>query len=144
VYSRDHAIISVLVAVGGVVALDLPIGWPVAVVAALVVGVGIDFDHFLVARLTTGEWTALRRCLADPRLAFLDQDDIFEPDAIWPLQRLLSHVLIAGVAVPALALWNRPMAVFVAVVLYAHLLADLLWDVYRQDEYHRRVRQYTG
>ena len=107
-------------------------------------GVGIDVDHFLVARLTTGEWTPLRRCLSNPRLVFLDQDEIFEPDAIWPLQRLLSHVLIAGVVVPALALWNVPMAVFVGAVLYFHLLADLVWDVYRQGEYHRLVRQYTG
>lgn len=143
-YSRDHAILSVLVAVGGVVALDLPVGPAVAVVVALAAGVGIDVDHFLVARLTTGEWAALRRCLATPRLVFLDQDAIFEPDAIWPLQRLLSHVLIAGVVVPALALWSVSMAVFVGAVLYTHLLADLVWDVSQQDEYHRLVRQYTG
>lgn len=143
-YSRDHAILSLFVAVGGLAVLDLPLSWPGALVVALVAGVGIDLDHFLIARLTTGEWRALRRCLASPRLVFLDQDEIFEPTALWPPQRLLSHVVLAGVAVPALALIDTALAVFVAAVVYVHLLADLLWDVSRQDTYHRRVREVTG
>ena len=130
-YSRDHALLSLAVAGAAVFVLDLPIGWPLAVVLALVAGVGIDVDHFLVARLTTGEWTALRRCLANPRLVFLNQDEIFDPDAITELQRLLSHVVVVGVVVPGLALVDPPLSVFVAAVLYVHLLADLAWDNYR-------------
>ncbi|OAQ53633.1 hypothetical protein HTG_05080 [Natrinema mahii] len=44
------------------------------------------------------------------------------------LSRLLSHVAIAGLAVPALALASVPLAVVTGAVLYAHLLADLVWD----------------
>ncbi len=40
----------------------------------------------------------------------------------------MSHVVIAGVVVPALALASVSLAVVTAGVLYAHLLADLVWD----------------
>jgi hypothetical protein len=133
-YSRDHALLSLAVAGAAVFVLDLPIGWPVAVALALVAGVGIDFDHFLVARVTTGEWRALRRCLANPRLVVLEQDEIFAPDAITELQRLLSHVLVIGVVVPVAAVVDPALAVFVAAVLYVHLLADLVWDNYRSSQ----------
>jgi hypothetical protein len=138
-YSRDHAILSLVVATVGVSTLDLSISWPVTAVVALVAGVGIDVDHFLIARLTTGEWRALRRCLSNPRLVFFDQDGIFRHGSIRPLQRLLSHVVIIAVVVPALALVDVALAVFVAAVLYVHLFADLVWDNYR--EYHEHTRE---
>jgi len=138
-YSRDHAILSLVVAAVGVSTLDLSISWPVTAVVALVAGVGIDVDHFLIARLTTGEWRALRRCLSNPRLVFFDQDGIFQHGSIRPLQRLLSHVVIIAVVVPALALVDVALAVFVAAVLYVHLFADLVWDNYR--EYHEHTRE---
>ncbi|ELZ14721.1 hypothetical protein C478_06773 [Natrinema thermotolerans DSM 11552] len=40
----------------------------------------------------------------------------------------MSHVVIAGVVVPALALASVSLAVVTGGVLYAHLLADLVWD----------------
>ena len=127
-YSRDHALVSVVVALLGTVALPLPVTWPVAVAYAVVVGVAIDLDHFVVARLTTGEWTAVGRCLRNPRLVVLAQDDIFDPGDLTPLQRLLSHHVIGGALVGGLWIVNEPLAVFTAVVLYAHVLADLVWD----------------
>jgi hypothetical protein len=127
-YSRDHALVSVVVALLGTVALPLPVTWPVAVAYAVVVGVAIDLDHFVVARLTTGEWTAVRRCLRNPRLVVLAQDDIFDPGDLTPLQRLLSHHVIGGALVGGLWVVSEPLAVFTAVVLYAHVLADLVWD----------------
>lgn len=138
-YSRDHAIFSLAVGALAVLTLDLPVGWPVALAIALIVGVGIDVDHFLIARLTTGEWRALRRCLSNPRLVFVGQDEIFDPASIWPLQRLLSHVLIAGVVVPPIAVVDTGLAILVGAVLYAHLLSDLVWDNYRHDRYRQRV-----
>ena len=45
------------------------------------------------------------------------------------LRRLLSHVVIGGLAVGVLALVDGFLAVFVAVVLYVHLLSDLVADV---------------
>lgn len=95
---------------------------------AAVVGVGIDLDHFLLARLNDGDWRAARRCLADPRIVFLEQDRIFRTDEVGTLPRLLSHVVITGLLVGLLALLAPGLAVFTAVVLYLHVLADLYAD----------------
>ncbi|WP_408960075.1 hypothetical protein [Natrinema sp. 74] len=104
---------------------------PTAVVVAYgtAVGVFIDLDHFLIARRKTGDWTAVRFCLANPGAAIGDQSRIFEPGDVGVLSRLLSHVVIAGVVVPALTLVSVPLAVLTGAVLYAHLLADLVWDL---------------
>jgi len=103
---------------------------PAAAVVAYgtAVGVCIDVDHFLIARLKTGDWDAVRFCLADPRAAVVDQSAIFDPGDVGVLSRLLSHVAIAGLAVPAIALASVPLAIVTGAVLYAHLLADLVWD----------------
>lgn len=95
---------------------------------AAVVGVGIDLDHFLLARLNDGDWRAARRCLADPRIVFLKQDRIFRTDEVGTLPRLLSHVVVAGLLVGLLAIAAPGLAVFTAVVLYLHVLADLYAD----------------
>ncbi|MDS0221781.1 hypothetical protein NDI54_10530 [Haloarcula sp. S1AR25-5A] len=137
-YSRDHAIVSVAVGAAGVAGLPLPLPWWAAVGYAVVVGVAIDFDHFVVARLETGDWAALRRCLRNPKIAVLDQDEIFDPQDLWPLQRLLSHHLIGGVVVFGLWLVSAPLALFTALVLYAHVLGDLVWDNYLLETYREQ------
>lgn len=141
-YSRHHLVVSAVVA-GGLVVL-LPLGaTPVRTAAAwailTVAGVLIDLDHFLDARLVRGDWENARRCLADPSLIFGDQSAIFGRGDLWPLQRLLSHVVIAPIAVLAAWTVSDAAALAVAVVLYAHLVCDLVWDVYRQPAYHREV-----
>lgn len=139
-YSRDHAIISLVVGLLGVWTLSLPeaIPWWAAVCWAVALGVGIDFDHFVVARLVGGDWAGLGRVLRNPLLPLTDPGAIFADDDLWAIQRLLSHVVIAGVLVLALWQWDRPFALFSAAVLYAHLLSDLVWDNYRLEEYQRR------
>ncbi|MFU1782787.1 hypothetical protein ACM16X_15495 [Haloarcula japonica] len=137
-YSRDHAIVSVAVGGAGVAVLPVPLPWWAAVGYAVVVGVAIDFDHFAVARLETGDWAALRRCLRNPKIAVLDQEDIFDPQDLWPLQRLLSHHLIGGVVVFGLWLVSEPLALFTALVLYAHVLGDLVWDNYLLETYREQ------
>ncbi|WP_228546300.1 hypothetical protein [Halegenticoccus tardaugens] len=62
------------------------------------------------------------------------QDDIFEEGEVGTLRRLLSHVVIGGVAVLALSLSSPFLALLTAVTLYAHLLADLVWDVHLERE----------
>ena len=137
-YSRDHAIVSVAVGAAGVAALPVPLPWWAAVGYAAVVGVVIDFDHFAVARLETGDWAALRRCFRNPEIVLLDQDEIFGPQDLWPLQRLLSHHLIGGTVVFGLWLVSEPLALFTAVVLYAHVLGDLVWDNYLLETYREQ------
>ncbi|SFR89468.1 hypothetical protein SAMN05216559_0634 [Halomicrobium zhouii] len=144
-YSREHALVSLAVGLTGVWALPLPdvVPWWAAVAWALAVGVGIDFDHFLVARLVSGDWSALARLLRNPLLPLTDPASIFADDDLWAIQRLFSHVVIAGGLVGALWLWDQPFAVFTAVVLYAHLLSDLAWDNYRLEEYQRRHAEHV-
>jgi len=109
---------------------------PVAVVAyATAVGVLIDLDHFLIARLKTGTWDAVRFCLTNPTAAVADQRRIFDRGDVGVLSRLLSHLVVIGVVVPALALASVSLAVLTAVVLYAHLLSDVVWDIWRLDRY---------
>lgn len=137
-YSRDHAIVSAAVGAAAVAVLPVPLPWWAAVGYAVVVGVAIDFDHFAVARLETGNWAALRRCLRNPKIAVLEQDEIFGPQDLWPLQRLLSHHLIGGVVVFGLWPVSEPLALFTAVVLYAHVLGDLVWDNYLLETYREQ------
>jgi hypothetical protein len=56
----------------------------------------------------------------------------------WPLQRLLSHHLIGGVVVFGLWLVSEPLALFTALVLYAHVLGDLVWDNYLLETYREQ------
>jgi hypothetical protein len=144
-HSREHALVSLAVGLAGVWTLSLPevVPWWAAVGWAVGIGVGIDFDHFLLARLVSGDWTALRRVLRDPLLPFTAPAEIFESDDLWAIQRLFSHVLLGGLLTGALWFWNEPVAVFTALVLYAHLLSDLAWDNYRLEEYQRRHAEYV-
>lgn len=140
-YSSHHATLSVLAAVALLPFVSTGLG-PVGVVAyAVVLGVGVDFDHFLVARYNAGDWRALRACLADPRRVFVSQDEIFAPEEVRVVERLLTHVVLGGVVVALLAGALVDLAVVSAVVLYVHVLADLVWDVVRQDY---RVEQSRG
>ena len=99
-YSRAHGVISLAIGIG-LVAVGVEWLHPLAVVGyAVAIGVGIDVDHFLIARYNTGSWRALRYVLSNPRRALGDQSTIFDPDDLGPFERLLSHVAIVGVTVP--------------------------------------------
>ncbi|WP_227131546.1 hypothetical protein [Halorubellus salinus] len=143
-YSSHHAALSLVAGVALAPFVSTPLQ-PVGTVAyAVVLGVGVDLDHFLVARYRTGNWRALRACLTDPRRVFLAQDEIFDPGEVWPLERLLSHALVGTALVGGLfAAGLTGPAVVSAVVLHVHVVADLLWDVARQESYHEQVREAT-
>lgn len=130
---------------GAVVVSLVTVPFPDALVVAYagVVGVAIDLDHFPIARYTTGDWSALKRCVTSPRRAFLDQREIFSETAVWPLQRLLSHAVIAGVVTLSLLIVSVPIAIVTSVTLYVHVVSDLIADVRRHDEYHRRHARYV-
>lgn len=142
--SIHHLVLSLFAAVVVVPFLDAAVDTVVLVALATVLGVAIDADHFVIAWYNTGSLAAVRGCVRDPRRVFLAQDEIFEDGDVWPLQRLLSHVVLAGALVLALlgAGWLVG-AVLAAVVLYVHVLADLAWDVARQDRYFETVRRTT-
>ena len=102
------------------------LGW---VAVAAVVGVGIDFDHFLVAWYNTGDPRAIRYCLRHPRAVFFDQAAIFDPHEISKLDRLLSHHFVGGPLVAILWFVSTDIALLTAATLYVHVVADLVADV---------------
>jgi hypothetical protein len=130
IYSKHHFLLSVAVglAAGLYAGLDLlaGLGW---VAIAVVVGVGIDFDHFLVAWYNTGTPRAIRYCLHNPRAVLFDQESIFQHYEISKLDRLLSHVLIGGPLVAVLWVVATDIALLTAASLYVHVVADLVADI---------------
>lgn len=128
-YSKAHGAISLAIGLVLVVAGVVWIHPLVTVGYATAIGVGIDFDHFLVARLRTGEWRALSYLLSNPRRALADQSTIFRETDLNALHRLFSHVIIIGLAVPATWLLDPGLGLITAVVLYTHVLSDLFEDV---------------
>lgn len=128
-YSKSHGAISLALGVA-LVAAGVTVVHPTFVVGyATAVGVLVDLDHFLWARYNTGDWRALRYVLTNPVAALADQRTIFRERDLEPLERLLSHVVIVGIAVP-LTWWVEPdLGLVTGVTLYAHVLADLLEDV---------------
>ena len=88
----------------------------------------IDLDHFVIARRQTGDWSHLRAAVTNPVWAFTEQEDVF-PDLLFPIERLLSHAVIGGVLT---LLWlpvSATVAVFTAVVVYVHVVADMLREL---------------
>lgn len=88
----------------------------------------VDVDHFLVSRLSTGDWRHLRRVLDRPTDVVWDQSWIFPDEDLLERQRLLSHALVGGVLVAGVWSLAPTLAVYSAIVLYVHVLADLLRD----------------
>jgi len=132
-YSREHFLIGATVSAAGVAVLRGAFSVPLLAalfVCGVLLSVFIDLDHFLVARRHAGDWSHLRTCVRDPVFAFTQQDEVFEgiPEQQIQLERLLSHALVGGALTAALALVSVPVAVFAAVVVYAHVVADLLRD----------------
>lgn len=133
--SGEHAAVGAAVSVAA--AFVLFPGASVTTLAALVaagvaVSVFVDLDHFVIARGMAGDWHHLERAVTNPRVGLLEQERVFADldEAALVHRRLLSHHLITGALTLALALAGRgSLAVFAAVVLYAHVLCDYLRDL---------------
>lgn len=131
--SPEHAALGTITS--GVLVFSLPeIAFPLEAAAlfayGVVLSVFVDLDHFVVARYHAGDWSHFRRCVTDPVFAFTEQEQVFEgvDERTLELHRLLSHVLLGGALVGGLALLEPLYGVFTAVVLYVHVVADLLRD----------------
>ncbi|WP_458189450.1 hypothetical protein [Haladaptatus sp. NG-WS-4] len=130
-YSREHFVIGAIVS--GLLLVPLSGRFSTSLLAALfaygvLLSVFVDLDHFVLTRFRTGDWRHLRACLANPIDAFGDQDWVFEDIDDMEHERILSHAILGGLLVGGLAVVSTTIAVFTAVVLYAHVLADLLRD----------------
>lgn len=138
-YSRDHALVSAVVGLAFVFVVPHTVPTSLLWLYMVVLGVGIDLDHFAIARANRGDWANLRRCIAHPSRAVLDQQSIFEGADVWRDQRLLSHALVGGGLVAATWPLGEVWALATAVTLYAHVVADLYSDVRTRSEYLRRA-----
>lgn len=139
-YSRGHALLS------AAIGIPLAVGTSGANVSAallwgyvVLLGVGIDFDHFVIGRLNRGDWTNTLRCLRNPAQVFVDQSTLFDSGDIWRDQRLFSHLLIGGVLTTGLWTINTYWAFATAVTVYTHVLADLYSDIQTRDQYLERA-----
>lgn len=94
----------------------------------LALGMAIDLDHLLLARVYAGDWHHLDHVLRNPIAAVTDQDGMFDDVRDMKLPRLLSHVLLGGALVGLTRKVSRPLGFVTAVVLYWHLVCDLLRD----------------
>jgi hypothetical protein len=131
--SPEHAAIGAVAS--GVLVLALPeVTIPLEAAGLFAYGVFlsvfVDLDHFVLARYHGGNWSHLRQCVTDPVFAFTEQEQVFEGVDTRTLEvhRLLSHVLLSGTLVAVLTLFEPGYALFTAVVLYVHVVADLLRD----------------
>ena len=134
-YSRGHALLSAVIGIllaAGASSLTTSM---ICLAYVLLLGVGIDFDHFAIGRINRGDWTNARRCLRDPVQIFTDQSTIFDSGDIGRDQRLLSHLLIGGVLTVGFWFVNEYWAFVTAVTVYTHVLADLYSDIWTRDEY---------
>ena len=142
--SKHHLLLSIAAGAALVPLLPAVYPWWFVVGFATALGVGVDFDHFLVARLNQGDWSATVRGLRNPRLVFFDQTNLFPEDALWARQRLLSHAIIGSVLVGGLLLVAPWVALVAAVTLWVHFVADLLWDNYFLERDFRQHARYLG
>ena len=129
-YTKSHLLISAVVGAAIVVWTGVPPNDAVLLVGyAAFVGAAIDLDHFVVARLRADDWRHLRSAVSNPRVAFVAQDELFEEGDVGPMTRLLSHALLGGALVVGLVAVDRFLALLTLVVLYVHVVCDLLAGV---------------
>jgi hypothetical protein len=130
VNSREHAALGAVVSGLGCLALAESHG-PAALATLFVVGVGlsvfVDLDHFPIARLLAGDWSNLRRALADPVRTLSEPSYVF-PELRFGQARLASHLLVGATLAGGALLVDPGLAAFLAAVIAAHVLADVLRD----------------
>ena len=128
-YSADHLLISAIVGVIlAILTTESMLLGAAVVVYAVALGVGIDLDHFLIARLNAGKWRAVRRGIEDPRRLVFAQHELFRPREVSPSERMLSHLVLGGLLVGGLWVVTPWLAVVSGVVVYVHVLADAAAD----------------
>lgn len=105
-----------------------PVSAVLVVSYAAALGVLVDLDHFLLARVNTGNWRATRAVLRNPRILLFDQEAIFEAGEVGAVRRLVSHAAITVALVAGLFPWSSYLALVSGVVLVGHILSDVVWD----------------
>jgi hypothetical protein len=131
--SAEHATVGAVVGVVAVAVLfpREPLTTQAALwVGGVVLSVFVDLDHFVIARVMRGDWTNLRRAVTNPRVGLVEQEAVFADvdESLLRPYRLLSHLLLGGFLVALLSSLDGRLSVLVAVLLYVHVVADLVRD----------------
>ena len=135
-YSKSHFAVSVVLGAAVAIVAGVPLGRAIALTAyAAVLGTAIDLDHFVIARLRAGDWRHLRYVLAHPRAGLLEQDRIFSDGDVGAQSRLLSHALLGGALVAGLAFVAPFLALFSGLVVYVHVVCDLVAGVQQYERF---------
>lgn len=128
--STDHAIVGSVVSAIGVAAFGENLSlrrkallW----IYGVTLSVFIDLDHFVLARRISGNWSSLFEALSHPKRVIAAPGWLFD-ELDMKLDRLLSHVIIGGVLTLGSLIVAPFLAVFTALIIYAHVLCDLLQD----------------
>ena len=127
--SAEHAVLGAVVStVGAALARGRSLSRRAALWGyGVLLSVFIDLDHFVIARLWTGDWSSLKRCLADPVWAFTEQEEVFDDlDRTIDVERLVSHTIIGGLLTLGWYSASPLMAAYTAALLSVHVLADAL------------------
>lgn len=129
--SSEHAIIGAVVGAAVIPVLARSRSFPAKLALwsyGVLLSVFIDLDHFVIARVKTGSWSYLVRAVRRPLWALTEQSAVF-PDVEMTLERLASHLLVGSVLGMVFRRFSRPLAAFTMVVVYAHVLADVLREI---------------
>ena len=125
-HSKKHAVFSA--AIGILFAIRYR--RPVLFVIAVIVGVGIDFDHFLLAWYDHDDLRGARRAIENPNYVFNNQEDLFAEEASFSvrggrLTTLCLHTTGAfGAALAADILCDEEVARTVFASMALHIACD--------------------
>lgn len=139
-YSRNHAIISAVVGIPLTIAAPGLQQQVYLLIYMIVLGVGIDLDHFIIGRINRGDWSNLACCIRNPSQVFVNQESIFEQGDVWRDQRLFTHLVIGSGLVVTLWFINEYLSFITTVTIYTHVLADLYSDMRTRDTYLNQNR----
>ncbi|MFB6144421.1 MAG: hypothetical protein ABEJ98_03875 [Candidatus Nanohaloarchaea archaeon] len=88
-------------------------------------GTLIDLDHFVLARLNTGNWKRLQNALRQPGTAFTDGKEVMQ-ETITSRQRYLSHLTLLFASTGSVFLIaGVKAAVLTFSVISLHICCDL-------------------
>lgn len=134
-YTRNHAFLSLLVGIPVASGADEIQSQVLVLGYIILMGTMIDLDHFLIARLNSGNWGHIVQSIRNPYQLFFNQAAIFDTGDLFRDQRLFSHHLIFGIATTISWFVSPFLAFATAVAIYMHILADLYSDMQSRDKY---------
>lgn len=96
---------------------------------AILIGVFIDLDHFVLARGGAGDWLELKKAVSSPFSAFTDAEQIFERNVFPSEARFLSHIALLYLLTGLSFIVSGKLAFFTASIISLHITTDVYADI---------------